>query len=409
MALSNVQPVGASFVAYTSMRVTLSPATPPASLTTQRETCCTTTNVVYLITCRICRIQYVGETKTTLKRRFYGHRSTVNTAKLDTPVGHHFNLPDHSITDMTLQGIESLGTRPDTVRTSREKLWMRRLHTIQLHVGPPFGSTLYAFSGQASPFLILAGITLLLLVLHAFAISRDAAQTSEKDKHSAFSIARNPYNLLVSGANIIVFSGMASVASSLPVYLRTRLAVPEWEVGVAFIPTSIFNLIVGPLVGYFMRKLNRWIWMSAGMLLMAAAISTIPFAHKVVHMIPSMSALGAAIAISDTTTMVIVFRIVDLWYDGARIGASAVVIFAFCLGYMAGSLFTGFSVREIGFSWTMWTVAIAAVVYSPLCFLLSKIPEEDVKRPMEGERQVLLPSVQLSTQTVEQQPVQTED
>ncbi|XP_072169503.1 uncharacterized protein [Diadema setosum] len=95
---------------------------------------CTTTNVVYLITCRICRIQYVGETKTTLKRRFYGHRSTVNTAKLDTPVGHHFNLPDHSITDMTLQGIESLGTRPDTVRTSREKLWMRRLHTIQPHV-----------------------------------------------------------------------------------------------------------------------------------------------------------------------------------------------------------------------------------------------------------------------------------
>ena len=51
--------------------------------------------------------------------------------KLDTPVGQHFNLPNHSITDMILQGIESLGTRPVTVRASREKMWMRRLRTIQ--------------------------------------------------------------------------------------------------------------------------------------------------------------------------------------------------------------------------------------------------------------------------------------
>ena len=94
---------------------------------------CTTSNVVYLISCRVCGVQYVGETKNALKRRFYGHRSTVNTVKLDTPVGHHFNLPNHSISDMILQGIESLGNRSDTVRASREKFWMKRLRTIQPH------------------------------------------------------------------------------------------------------------------------------------------------------------------------------------------------------------------------------------------------------------------------------------
>ena len=45
----------------------------------------------------------------------------------------HFNLPKHSITDKILQGIELLGTQPDTVRASREKMWMRRLRTIQPH------------------------------------------------------------------------------------------------------------------------------------------------------------------------------------------------------------------------------------------------------------------------------------
>ena len=43
-------------------------------------------------TSRIYGIQYIGETKNSLKKRFYGHRSTVKTQKLDTPVGQHFNL-----------------------------------------------------------------------------------------------------------------------------------------------------------------------------------------------------------------------------------------------------------------------------------------------------------------------------
>ena len=94
---------------------------------------CKTSNVIYLISCRVCNVQYVGETKNTLKKRFYGHRCTVNTKRLDTPVGNHFNLPNHSISDMIVQGIESLGHRKDAVRLSREKLWMKRLRTIQPH------------------------------------------------------------------------------------------------------------------------------------------------------------------------------------------------------------------------------------------------------------------------------------
>ena len=93
---------------------------------------CTTSNIIYLISCRICGnvIQYIGETKNSLKKCFYGHRSTVRTHKLDTPVGQHFNLPNHSISDMILQGIEALANRRKSVRLSREKMWIRRVHTI---------------------------------------------------------------------------------------------------------------------------------------------------------------------------------------------------------------------------------------------------------------------------------------
>ena len=82
---------------------------------------CTTSNIIYLISCRICGIQYIGETKNSLKKRFYGHRSTVKTQKLDTPVGQHFNLPNHSISDMILQGIEALANRRESVRPQQRK------------------------------------------------------------------------------------------------------------------------------------------------------------------------------------------------------------------------------------------------------------------------------------------------
>ena len=36
---------------------------------------CYTSNVIYLISCRVCGIQYAGKTRTTLKGQFYGYRS----------------------------------------------------------------------------------------------------------------------------------------------------------------------------------------------------------------------------------------------------------------------------------------------------------------------------------------------
>ena len=71
---------------------------------------------------------YIGETKNSLNKQFYGHRSTVKTHKLDTPVSQLFNLPNHSISGMILQGIEALANRRESVRLSREKI--RRVHTI---------------------------------------------------------------------------------------------------------------------------------------------------------------------------------------------------------------------------------------------------------------------------------------
>ena len=51
---------------------------------------CKTRNVVYMIQCKKCGLQYVGETENPLHIRINGHRSDIRTKKLEKPVASHF-------------------------------------------------------------------------------------------------------------------------------------------------------------------------------------------------------------------------------------------------------------------------------------------------------------------------------
>ena len=66
-------------------------------------------NIVYLLYCDTCQqSQYVGETKNTLKTRFYEHRSNINE-NAGTLVTKHLNQTDHSIHNMKRVAVEKLG------------------------------------------------------------------------------------------------------------------------------------------------------------------------------------------------------------------------------------------------------------------------------------------------------------
>ncbi|KAI8495640.1 hypothetical protein Bbelb_266120 [Branchiostoma belcheri] len=97
---------------------------------------CQSKNIVYLIQCKKCGVQYVGETKQTLANRLNGHRSAINTCtKKDTPVSAHFNQTHHSMGDLEILGIEKLcytGNEDLTRqrRLQRESYWIHQLRTL---------------------------------------------------------------------------------------------------------------------------------------------------------------------------------------------------------------------------------------------------------------------------------------
>ena len=62
----------------------------------------TSTNIIYYITCNLCKMLYIGETGRRLGDRFREHLRDKDASKL---VSKHFNLPGHSFNNMTVCGL----------------------------------------------------------------------------------------------------------------------------------------------------------------------------------------------------------------------------------------------------------------------------------------------------------------
>ena len=73
---------------------------------------CEITNIIYLIECTKCGMQYIGETGRVFRQRIYKHIASVKKRKnFETPVSKHFHLEDHSHMNMRFSVIQWLVTK----------------------------------------------------------------------------------------------------------------------------------------------------------------------------------------------------------------------------------------------------------------------------------------------------------
>ena len=94
---------------------------------------CHSKNLIYLIQCKKCHCQYIGETKRQLNERFGEHRrSILNDHQLSnpTPVSLHFNQLGHSINDVHIIPLELMRSTRDSVRKAREAHLINKAKTL---------------------------------------------------------------------------------------------------------------------------------------------------------------------------------------------------------------------------------------------------------------------------------------
>ena len=95
---------------------------------------CTSTNLIYLITCKKCKKQYVGFTMLKLNTRINHHRSNILNNK-PIYISVHFNFPDHSINDLSVQPIDTVEDKKCPLEELRklERFWIKTLKTTKPH------------------------------------------------------------------------------------------------------------------------------------------------------------------------------------------------------------------------------------------------------------------------------------
>ena len=95
---------------------------------------CISTNVIYCITCTLCKKIYIGEIGRRLADRFREHLRDVekNNTDASKPVARHFNLRNHSHHNMSIWGL-SLHHGNTESRKSLEQKFIFPLGTLSPH------------------------------------------------------------------------------------------------------------------------------------------------------------------------------------------------------------------------------------------------------------------------------------
>ena len=95
---------------------------------------CISTNVIYCITCTVCKKIYIGETGRKQTDRFREHLRDAeqNNTNASKPVVRHFNLPNHSHHNMTICRLSLHHGNTERCNSPKQK-FIFQLGSLPLH------------------------------------------------------------------------------------------------------------------------------------------------------------------------------------------------------------------------------------------------------------------------------------
>ena len=95
---------------------------------------CRSSNLIYCVTCTICKMQYVGQTMLRLKDRFVNHFCDIQNNDQTKALGRHFSRRDHNgVKDMEISVVEFIKKPPRSPEASiiRDRVEKRWIHLLR--------------------------------------------------------------------------------------------------------------------------------------------------------------------------------------------------------------------------------------------------------------------------------------
>ncbi|XP_066266545.1 synaptic vesicular amine transporter-like isoform X2 [Branchiostoma lanceolatum] len=214
-------------------------------------------------------------------------------------------------------------------------------------VGPVIGGVMYQFVGYSSPFLLIAGMTLVDGLLRLLLPKRETAPNDEDGDYSIFNLLKDPYVMTTSG------------------------------VGSA--PTGLGFLIGALTASKLLERAACWLVMLLGSIGFGVFTITLPLCKNLPQMLVPYFIVGLSRGITSTTLITEIGYLADIRH-GSRYGtAYAIAENAICLGIAVGLASSGTLLNALGFPWMMRTAGLLNVLLSPAALLLRNPPKRQEK------------------------------
>lgn len=253
-------------------------------------------------------------------------------------------------------------------------------------IGPPFGGLMYEFVGKSAPFLVLSALALGDGLLQLMML-QPAVVRQESDPPSLKALVSDPYIIIAAGAITFANLGIAMLEPSLPIWMIDTMNAERWKQGATFLPASISYLIGTNLFGPLGHRMGRWLAALIGLLIIGVCLMLIPFAKSINDLIIPNAGLGFAIGMVDSSMMPELGFLVDIRHSAVYGSVYAIGDIAFCLGFAIGPAMSGTLVKNIGFEWMLFGIAILNFLYAPLLFSLRNPPTKGEKKSLiTGEK-----------------------
>ncbi|CAD5229655.1 unnamed protein product [Bursaphelenchus okinawaensis] len=251
-------------------------------------------------------------------------------------------------------------------------------------IGPSYGGILYEYGGIMLPLGILAVLAMIDGLLQAIVL-RPKLEKEEVKGTKIGTLMTDPYILITSGAIFISNLGISVLQPTLPLWMIRQWNSSSAQQGMIFFPCTFGYLINSQIFGSLAHKFGRWRSSIAGLGLIAAAGTIIPFCPNIYFLIVPVAITGLGIGIVDSTMFPMLGTIVDKRHSQAYGSVFGIGDSAVCLAFAVGPFLAGPLVRIIGFKYTIWCMAASNLLYAPILFLLQKI--ETTKKEEVVERQ----------------------
>jgi len=278
---------------------------------------------------------------------------------------------------------------------------------VGVSFGPPVGGILFEIGGMKLPFLVVTGLTVMILcaavpAIHCHvrwqaardaaaarnvgALENDLASESKEAPASPNSTFRriltDPYMVLVYGALTFGNSALGMLEPTIGLYMEHELHYSAGTIGLSFLGATLSTLACGPIAGCLGNRFGRGPLIFCGVIMLGGGYCSLTADNgSLWSIILALVIMGIGIGCVDGCSPALLGQIADLRHSDEVYGTVfALRGVAESLGFIAGPLIATALMGEMEFRATTILLGSCVAAYAPLLLALKCMPEFKLAR-----------------------------